>query len=80
MPSEPGKCEAELPEDCEPWGLEALRARIRLLERGAGRAACDGLVLDLPPLDAVLPADLGDLFRVVPDNVFMVKLSYWLSQ
>ncbi len=25
-------------------------------------------------------SDLGDLFGVVPDNVFMVKLSYWLSR
>ena len=25
-------------------------------------------------------SDLGDLFRVMPDNVFMVKLSYWLSR
>ena len=25
-------------------------------------------------------SDLGDLFGVTPDNVFMVKLSYWLSR
>ena len=25
-------------------------------------------------------SDLGDLFGVMPDNVFMLKLSYWLSR
>ena len=25
-------------------------------------------------------SDLADLFRIVPDNVFMIKLSYWLSR
>ena len=69
MPSEPKKCEAEFPDDCEAWGLEALRARIRLLERGAGRAPCDGLVLGLPSLDAVLPAGglpLAALHEIAP--------------
>ena len=25
-------------------------------------------------------SDLGELFGVMPDNIFMVKLSYWLSR
>jgi protein ImuA len=63
------KFEAEPLEDGEPWGLEALRARIRLLERGTGRAACDGLALGLPPLDAALPAGglpLAALHEIAP--------------
>ena len=77
MPSEPKKCEAELPDDCEAWGLEALRARIRLLERGAGRAPCDGLVLGLPSLDAVLPAGglpLAALHEIAPGKPLAVNV------
>ena len=25
-------------------------------------------------------SDLADLFHVMPDNAFMIKLSYWLSR
>lgn len=69
MPSARENCETELLEDGEPWGLEALRARIRLLERGPGRAPCDGLSLGLPPLDAALPAGglpLAALHEIAP--------------
>ena len=69
MPSGPRERNRKLLEDCEPWRLEALRARIRLLERGAGRADGEGLVLDLPPLDAVLPAGglpLAALHEIAP--------------
>lgn len=69
MPSGLENCEAELPENEELWGLEALRERIRLLERGTGRAACDGLLLGLAPLDAALPAcglPLAALHEIAP--------------
>ncbi len=69
MPSGLENCETELLEDGEPWGLEALRARIRLLERGAGRTASDGLALDLPALDAALPTGglpLAALHEIAP--------------
>ena len=69
MSSGPENCQAELPENEEPWDLEALRERIRLLERGTGRAACDGLLLGLAPLDAALPAcglPLAALHEIAP--------------
>jgi hypothetical protein len=34
---------------------------------------------DRAPGELVQPADLGDVFRLPSDNVFLVKVSYWLS-
>ena len=65
---EPGK---ELEEPAS-WPLERLRARIRLLEQGGRAGPLAGLVLDLPALDAALPAGglpLAALHEIAPGRL-----------